>query len=65
MKKNKNSYTATVNELEEIISKIESGELNVDELTEMVKKASDLVQQCQKMLRSTEDDLNKKLGELD
>ncbi len=65
MKKNKNSYTATVNELEEIISKIESGELNVDELTEMVKKASELVQQCQKMLRSTEDDLNKKLGELE
>jgi exodeoxyribonuclease VII small subunit len=64
MKKNKNSYTSAVTELEEIIDKIENGDLSIDELSDMVKKAAELVRQCQVKLRTTEDDLNKTLDDL-
>jgi exodeoxyribonuclease VII small subunit len=64
MKKNKNSYTSAVTELEEIIDKIENGNLSIDELSNMVKKAAELVRQCQEKLRTTEDDLNKTLDDL-
>jgi exodeoxyribonuclease VII small subunit len=65
MSKSKNSYNDSINELEAIIESIEGGELSVDELTEMVKKAADLVKKCKKQLRTTEEELNKTLNDLD
>jgi exodeoxyribonuclease VII small subunit len=38
--------------------KIESGDLDVDKLAVEVKRASELIRQCQKKLRTTEEEIN-------
>jgi exodeoxyribonuclease VII small subunit len=65
MNNSKNSYNDSIIELEAIIESIEGGELSVDELTKMVKKAADLVKKCKDQLRTTEEELNKTLKDLD
>lgn len=65
MSKKKINYTEALAELEVIISQIESGELTVDELSERVKKAAELVKICQDKLRTTEDEINKTLEGLE
>ncbi len=58
MAKKEFSFNQAVNEIEKILSNIESGELDVDRLSVEVKRASELIRQCQKKLRSTEDEIN-------
>lgn len=58
MSKKDISYKASVNELESIIAKIENGEVEIDELSALVKRASELIEACKIKLRSTEADLN-------
>jgi exodeoxyribonuclease VII small subunit len=53
------TYTAAITEIEEILKKIESGELDVDGLTEKVKRAADLLDICKKKLRTTEEEIQK------
>ncbi len=65
MAKNKDSYTESLKELEIILAKIESGELTIDELNIMVKKAAELVKKCKEKLRNTEEEMNNTLNELD
>ncbi|MEQ8244837.1 exodeoxyribonuclease VII small subunit [Fulvivirga sp.] len=65
MSKKKLNYTEALTELEGIIEQIESGDLTVDELSEKVKTAADLVKVCQDKLRKTEDDINKTLEGLE
>ena len=45
-------------EIENILKNIESGVLDLDKLSEEVKRASELIKLCQKKLRSTEDEIN-------
>ena len=52
------SFNEAVKEIERILNSIESGKLDVDKLSEEVKKASELIRQCQKKLRSTEEEIN-------
>jgi exodeoxyribonuclease VII small subunit len=59
------NYTEAFNELQEIVSEIEKGEISVDELSEKVKRASILIKTCKQKLTSTEEDVNKILKELD
>jgi exodeoxyribonuclease VII small subunit len=65
MSKKKLNYTEALTELEGIIEQIESGDLAVDELSEKVKTAADLVKVCQDKLRKTEDEINKTLEGLE
>jgi exodeoxyribonuclease VII small subunit len=58
MAKKEFSFSEAVVEIEAILKKIESGELDVDKLSEEVKRASELIKQCQKKLRTTEDEIN-------
>jgi exodeoxyribonuclease VII small subunit len=58
MAKKEFSFNQAVNEIEKILSNIESGELDVDKLSVEVKRAAELIRQCQKKLRSTEDEIN-------
>ena len=53
------TYTAAITEIEEILKKIESGELDVDALTEKVKRVADLLEICKKKLRTTEEEIQK------
>ncbi|MFW5658112.1 MAG: exodeoxyribonuclease VII small subunit [Bacteroidota bacterium] len=50
----KMKYREALGELENITSAIENEELDVDELTEKVKRASYLLKFCREKLRSTE-----------
>jgi exodeoxyribonuclease VII small subunit len=58
MAKKEFSFTEAVAEIEDILRQIESGELDVDKLAVEVKRASELIRQCQKKLRTTEDEIN-------
>jgi exodeoxyribonuclease VII small subunit len=58
MAKKEFSFSEAVTEIEDILKKIESGELDVDKLSVEVKRASELIRQCQKKLRTTEEEIN-------
>lgn len=63
--KNTPTYTAAFEELQNIVSEIEQGEIEVDELSEKVKRAAFLIQVCKAKLNTTEEDVNKILKELE
>ncbi len=58
-------YTKSVEELDAILAKIEGGEPDIDELSDMVRRAAELVKACRKKLRETEEDLEKTLNDLE
>jgi len=64
MEENPN-YTLAFEELQEIVSEIEKGEITVDELSEKVKRAALLIKICKQKLTTTEEDVNKILKELE
>jgi exodeoxyribonuclease VII small subunit len=57
MAKKEFSFTNAVAEIEKILHKIENGDLDVDKLAIEVKRASELIKQCQKKLRTTEEEI--------
>lgn len=59
------NYTEAFEELREIVTEIEQGEISVDELSEKVKRASQLIRICKNKLTTTEEDVNQILRELD
>jgi exodeoxyribonuclease VII small subunit len=58
MAKKEFSFNEAVVEIETILHDIESGELDIDKLALEVKRASELIKQCQKKLRTTEEEIN-------
>ncbi len=58
MVKKEFSFNNAVSEIEKILRNIENGELDVDKLSLEVKRASDLIKQCQKKLKTTEEEIN-------
>jgi exodeoxyribonuclease VII small subunit len=58
MTKKEFSFNEAVIEIEEILHNIEKGDLDIDRLSVEVKRASELIKQCQKKLRITEDEIN-------
>ena len=58
MVKKEFSFNSAVSEIEKILRNIESGDLDVDKLSLEVKRASDLIKQCQKKLKTTEEEIN-------
>ena len=58
MAKKEFSFNDAVVEIEKILRNIESGLLDVDKLSLEVKRASELIRQCQKKLRTTEEEIN-------
>lgn len=58
MAKKEFSFNEAVIEIEDILKNIESGDMDVDKLSIEVKRASELIKQCQKKLRSTEEEIN-------
>jgi len=59
------TYSQALAELEDIISRIESEEVDVDALSEKVKRAAMLIRFCREKLKSTEEDVKKVLSEMD
>ncbi len=58
MAKKELSFNEAVKEIETILRNIESGDLDVDRLSKEVKRAAELIRQCQKKLRSAEEEIN-------
>jgi len=59
------TYSAAITEIEEILEKIESGELDVDGLTEKVKRVAYLLEICKKKLKTTETEIQKVIDGLE
>ena len=65
MTEKKPTFNKAVEELEKILDQIESGNLDVDELTGKVKRASELLRLCQSKLRDTEEEIDKIIEEME
>lgn len=63
-KMGKLTFTEAKKELEAIVKAIESGEMDVDILTEKVKRASELIAFCKEKLTKTENELQKILDDI-
>lgn len=59
------TYNEAIDEIEEILQKIESGELDVDELTDKVKRVAYLLETCKKKLKTTESEIQKVIDGLE
>ncbi len=61
----KTSYQEAVNEIDEILAKIENEELDVDELSAQVKRVSSLIKLCKDKLHKTEEEVENILKEME
>lgn len=61
---NKLSYQDAFLELQNIVQQIESGEVEIDILSEMIKRASSLIEICNTKLTATEEEVDKLLEKL-
>ncbi len=55
-------YEAAMRQLEDIATKMENGELDIDSLSEQLKTAQKLIKQCKEKLTKTDEDIRKILG---
>lgn len=65
MKKEVLTYAKAMERLEEIVSRLESGETSVDELSAAVKEGVELVTWCRKKLRTAQQEVEAALAGLD
>ena len=56
-------YETAIEELEEIVRKMENGQLDIDALTEELKKAKTLIKACKDKLTKTDEEIKKILEE--
>lgn len=59
------TYTEAFEELQNIVMKMEEGEIGIDELSEKVKRASELIGICKKKLHHAEEDVKNILKDLE
>lgn len=65
MAKKEKNYTESIKELEEILERIESGDLDVDVLSAEVKRASELIKNCKEKLYKTDEEIKKILDKIE
>lgn len=65
MPKKKQTYNEAIAEIEEILGRMESEELDVDELSEKVRRVSELVRFCRNKLKNTEEEVENVLKEME
>lgn len=52
-------YSEAIGELEQILSRLRSGQLGINELTASVKRAKELIEICRSQLVATREELEK------
>ena len=57
------SYETALKELQTIVDQLQEETIGIDDLSEKVKRAADLIQYCKEKLRNTDMDLQKIYGE--
>lgn len=65
MAKKEKNYSEALEELQSILDKIEAGDLDVDVLTDEIKKASALLKFCKDKLYKADAEIKKVLDNLD
>lgn len=65
MPKKKINYREAITEIEETIQAIENEELDVDQLSDKVKRVSELLKICKEKLHNTEKEVENILNEMD
>lgn len=63
MAKKEIKYEEAVAQLEEIVDKMENGELDIDQLSDQLKRAKELVKLCKDKLTKTDEEIKKLLSE--
>ncbi|MCX6228590.1 MAG: exodeoxyribonuclease VII small subunit [Bacteroidia bacterium] len=63
--KQQTTYKEAITEIEEILAQLENNELDVDELSEKVKRVSLLVTLCKDKLHHTEKEIDKILKDME
>ena len=63
MENNEMKYEKAVSELEEIVDKMERDELDIDQLSEQLKRAKVLAKLCKDKLTKTDEEIKKLLSE--
>lgn len=63
--KKKPGYSEAINEIEEILEQMENDEMDVDNLSEKVKRVSFLIRACREKLLQTEEEVEKILKEME
>lgn len=58
------TYTEAFNELQEIVRQMENADISVDDLSNNIKKATQLIKICKDKLNKTEEEVNKTIAEL-
>ena len=54
-----NTYAEAIQELEQILERLRTGEVAINELPATVKRANDLVEECRRQLTLTREELDK------
>lgn len=65
MAKKNFSYKEAMDKIEAIVHKIEYEEPDIDELSSLIRTASDLISECKIKLKATEQDLNNVLSQIE
>lgn len=65
MAKKEFSYNSAIQEIEEIMYKLENEEIDLDQLSKNVKRASELISKCKTKLKSTEEEIEKIIDKID
>ena len=63
MAKDEMKYEQAVRELEQIVERMENDELDIDQLSEQLKRAKTLVKLCKDKLTKTDEEIKKLLSE--
>ena len=63
MAKKEIKYEEAVAQLEEIVDKMENDELDIDQLSEQLKRDKELVKLCKDKLTKTDEEIKKLLSE--
>lgn len=61
----KPDYSEAFRELQDIVTDIEEGQIDVDVLSEKVKRAAELIRICKEKLHNTSEDVQQILKELE
>ena len=64
-KKKEISYEAAIKELEQLLAKVEGEEVNIDELSDLVKRSVGLIKTCKDKLKGIESEIDDSLTQLD
>ncbi len=59
------TYQEALDEIEEILEKIENNELDIDDLAEKVKRVSFLLKYCKEKLQKTNEEVEKILSDME